>query len=122
MKYSLVALAFGLLWIGEAHADVIPPDVAACQNKALGDECTAQEVEVLYTGTCEDGEYCHLNYGCDAGGAPCGTICNPALVCKEGKVVAKDDGGCAVSSTGRTVSTVSFLLGFALLFLLRRRR
>lgn len=116
-----LALSLLLVCIGApAAADVMGEDVYVCQDKELGDNCSVEQSSTPYLGTCQNGEYCHLIYGtCDSGGAPCGSACGPALVCKPG-AAAEDDGGCAVSGRVAT-SAGSLLLGLALLGLCLRR-
>jgi hypothetical protein len=54
----LTLLSIVLLFGSQAHADVIPPEVGACQNKQLGDPCTNGSS----TGTCQNQTCSKLDY------------------------------------------------------------
>lgn len=43
---------------GNTHADVIPPEVTACEKKAVGDTCAADSK----TGTCQQSKCAKLDY------------------------------------------------------------
>ncbi len=51
-------LAACFFFAGNAHADVIPPDVTACEKKAVGDSCTTDGK----TGTCQQSKCTKLDY------------------------------------------------------------
>jgi len=139
--WAMLLLSLGLSRI--ASADVVPPDVSACQGKTKGAACKIETSSVQ--GTCQDGKYCHLVYGkCDAQGGPCGSTCDPALTCQAGTsgdkgtgavdVGARADGGTVKVKTEESGCTIGgidarlfgpwVLAGTfaALLLLIRRRR
>lgn len=133
---KLIPLVFALTLLPAlALADVVPPDVDACRNKALGDACKVDSVPKI-DGTCQKGEHCSLKYsGCDSSG-PCGKTCKETLKCKAGSGTGTgtgtgsgttggdkdDDGGCAVAAAGLPLQSIGFLLAGILLVVGLRRR
>lgn len=60
MRRILAAAIVGsLTFTSIAHADVIPPDVDACQGKTAGEACSVMES----AGACKDDTCSRVNYG-----------------------------------------------------------
>lgn len=71
-------LVLGLSVCGIAWADVVPPEVAACQSKQEGDSCQTSDNQ---TGTCNKDKCSRLDY---SDGTPPSTVDYDCLKCKAG--------------------------------------
>jgi hypothetical protein len=133
------AAALVLVWTASATADVIPPDVTACQGKAQGDGCMSMTGT---TGTCQpqtcssiqyypDGGHGSQSYAClectasDAGAAEDAATGSDAGAGGDAGTTSSNgtSGGSNGCSYGRAGSMASaFALAALVPVLVRRRR
>lgn len=85
-----------------ARADVPPPNSSGCTSKKAGDGCTRDDGA---PGTCAASTCSRINYDCDGGKSPCGSVSYDCLTC--GPVGASGDGGAADGGSGGTTSSSS---------------
>jgi hypothetical protein len=106
----------------QTRADVLPPDVEACQRAKAGDKCTG--------GTCQMTKCSKLDYTRDASSGMPATVQYDCLKCvsaanADGGSEKNSDSGCSVArATAQARPVAPWLLagGFATLVLRRRRR
>jgi hypothetical protein len=121
---ALVALALALA-PGAARADVPPPNSSGCTSKKAGDSCTRDDGA---QGTCATSTCSRINYDCDGGKSPCGSVSYECVTC--GPVGASGDGGsggttssssCAASPRGAAPGIFAVSLAVLAALVLARR-
>jgi hypothetical protein len=79
-----------------AHADALPPNASGCAGKSAGAPCLMDDKS---SGSCTAAKCSSINYSCDGGKSPCGTIERDCFLCTAGGSPAADagtaDGGAA---------------------------
>ncbi|MFO0639905.1 MAG: hypothetical protein U0183_11885 [Polyangiaceae bacterium] len=98
---AFVALALALS-PAEARADVPPPNTSGCSTKKAGDGCSRDDGA---PGTCATSTCSRINYDCDGGKSPCGSVSYDCLLCGPGG--GSGDGGTADGGSGGTTSSSS---------------
>lgn len=98
---ALVALALALS-PSDARADVPPPNSSGCTTKKAGEACTRDDGA---QGTCATSTCSRINYDCDGGKSPCGSVSYDCLTCGAGG--ASGDGGAADGGSGGSTSSSS---------------
>jgi MYXO-CTERM domain-containing protein len=83
--------------VRSVRADVISPDVEACNNKQDGDDCEVDDGRDTYDGACVNATCSRLNYGGD-GGVPT-SVDYACLKCDENA-----GGGCAIRAPSASPS------------------
>lgn len=71
-------------------ADVPPEDARGCESKKAGDSCTNDHGS---SASCAESTCSRINYSCDGGKAPCGSVQYACLLC-----TGASKGGCQTSS------------------------
>jgi hypothetical protein len=79
LNIHVIASCFTLLLVGSAHADVIPPEVGACQNKQVGDACTNNGTGVCQAQTCTRLDYANWNRDASSGPPSMSYACNKCV-------------------------------------------
>ena len=108
MKYATNSALFlaSMFLVGlPAHADVVPPDTAACSGKQAGAACTYNGA----TGICQDGTCSRLDYANwdrDASASP-PTASYACLKCVTGSVTATATGTDTGSKTATDTATAT---------------
>jgi hypothetical protein len=122
--HALVVSFAVLLGAPAAFADVTPPDVSACQGKAVGAACT---MSATATGVCAKGTCSRLDYGSwdrDAMSSP-PTVSYECVRCVEGSPAttpANDSGGCSMAARSAGTWALALTPAVALALWERRRR
>lgn len=124
---ALVALALALS-PSDARADVPPPNSSGCTTKKAGEACTRDDGA---QGTCATSTCSRINYDCDGGKSPCGSVSYDCVLC--GPAGGSGDGGaadagestatpsCSVSSGGGAPGMVAATMAVLAALVLARR-
>ena len=124
---ALVALALALS-PSDARADVPPPNTSGCSTKKAGEACTRDDGA---QGTCATSTCSRINYDCDGGKSPCGSVSYDCVLC--GPAGGSGDGGaadagestatpsCSVSSGGGAPGLVAAAMAVLAALVLARR-
>ncbi len=95
-------------------ADVPPPDTVDCSSKKVGDTCKDDKGSA---GTCVSNKCSRINYACDGGKSPCGSV---EYDCAKCDVSSSKPDGCQTGSGSPALGIGALCVVVASLF--RRRR
>jgi hypothetical protein len=111
--FIVAVIAGTLLRTSMAMADVPPPDTMDCSSKKVGDACKDDKGTA---GTCVSNKCSRINYACDGGPSPCGSV---EYDCAKCTASSSKPGGCQTGSGSPTLGLGALCLVIAFC---RRRR